>query len=162
MVKSLGIRNEEILMKNLEKYIFHTSAYAVLITLAFFLFANISGIAVPTISPLRFLLIICFSFVITAAEGLFKIKKLPLPLAYLANYLTLFVAFLVVFILVSDSDKASPAFIFAALIIFSVIYAAALAVVILIKRFAKARLKANAKANKGKKQGEKYTSRFGG
>ena len=149
-------------MKNLEKYIFHTSAYIVLITFAFFLFANISGVASPAVSPFRFFLILCFSLVITAAEGLFKIKKLPLPFAYLVNYLILFSAFLVVFILVSDSDKASPAFIFAALVIFSAIYAAALFVAFLIKRFKRRCESVNPKAKNGKKRNEKYTSRFGG
>ena len=135
-------------MKNLEKYLLHASAYTVIITFAFFLFANISGVAEPTVSPLRLIIISVFSLVISFCEGIFSIKGLHKALAYAIHYTVLFITFLIIYMMISESDKNDFTFILAALVIFSVIYLVFVGISLVFKKIAAAASKNNVKNEK--------------
>lgn len=112
-------------MKKSEKFIYHSAAYTVAISIFFFLFARMMQIEELSISFARYFTIIAFSFVLSASEFIFDIKKLPGYLKHIIHYAVLAIAFFVVFLTVQNESgdyEFKVTAVFAAVIIFSVLY----------------------------------------
>ena len=129
------------MLKQIEKFLYHTCAYAVVTSVLFFLFAMATGMNELAVSFNRYLIIIGFSAIITAAEYIFLLKKLPKFICYLIHFLALFSAFLVVFILINGNLQFRPSFIFSALIIFTLIYFVILGAILIIKHIVAKKIK---------------------
>ena len=147
-------------MKNIEKLLFHASAYTVAISVLFFLFAMITGLDDASVSFGRYLLIFGFGLLISASEFIFTLKKLHTALRYIIHYSVLCIGFFVIFLSVKNSSgnsDFSAATVFAAVIIFSFVYALILLSVKLIKHL-------SGKSKKSKKdtsaKESNYTPRF--
>ena len=124
-------------MKLFSKFVYHASAYTVLITMLFFAFAKISGLETsPSVTFGRYALIFAFGLVLSAAEYIFSIDKLNRSLKYALHYVTLAIAFFLVLLTVRSSEDSfafNTATIFASLIIFSVVYFVMLGLYLLFK-----------------------------
>lgn len=151
----------------IEKFVYHTCAYSVIISVIFYIFAMLSGIQGLTMSFGRFALIIAFSAITTLAESLLYIKKVKKPIAIFLHFISLFVAFFVVFIAVNNKGFM-PSFIFSSLAIFTIIYVLILLSSMLLRKI---KLKQNSKkinlsnnnvTNTNNKIDQKYTPRFSG
>lgn len=146
-------------MKNIEKFLYHSTAYTVVISLMFFLFAKLSHLESLEISFGRYFLIFAFSLVISASEYIFVVKKIPVIFQYLIHYAVLCISFFFVFMSVRDSSgisEFSAATVFASVIIFSAVYFLILGCVILYKKtISKTRTKKQKPATKNE-----YKSRF--
>ena len=148
-------------MKPLEKFLYHASAYAVSISILFFIFGRALNINELSITFLRYFTIIAFSLVLSSSEYIFSIKKLNGLVLHMMHYAIVCSAFVVVFLTVRNSDgkySFSPAGIFAAIVLFSIFYVMATVTVLTIKSKASKNI-----SKKDKKQGKKinYKSRFG-
>ncbi len=144
------------------KLLYHSFVYSAAITVAFFIFGYITGVQEPKLSLSRFLVILLFSAIISGAEFLFMIPKVPKAVCYIIHYAALFIAFLIVFIIINSSGITSS-FVFAAVVIFTIIYAVITVAVFLLTKFVFKDNKKNEIAD-GKKTDEekKYTPKFGG
>ena len=112
-------------MKNLEKFFYHSCAYCFVLSAVFYLFAALIGMNEVNMSFLRYITLFSFSMIISSAEFIFLIKKLPTYAKYAMHYLTLCVTFVLIFFTVRSTSgdyhfKASA--VFAAVFIFSVAY----------------------------------------
>lgn len=145
-------------MKHIYKFILESCGLSVLITSIFFVF---EGIASPEITPAlpisRYFLILLFGFIVVGANLLFGIKSLNKLVALAIHYLTIFVAFLAVFVGFADMS-AKKFFIYA--IIFTILYAIIFATVIGVKKLtSKADDRISAKVPASKNQVE-YKPRY--
>ncbi len=141
----------------LEKFVYHTCAYSVIISLLFYVFAAIAKSPELTMSFGRFALIVAFSLVVTFAESLLYIKKIKKPFAIFIHFAALFVAFFVVFIAINNKGFL-PSFIFSSLAIFTLLYVLVLLCAILLKKASKKiPLESSSKKESNEK---KYSPRF--
>ena len=145
-------------MKHIYKFILEACGLSVLITSIFFVF---EGIASPEITPAlpisRYFLILLFGFIIVGANFLFSIKNLHKLAALAIHYLTIFVAFLTVFVGFAGMT-AKKFFIYA--VIFTILYAIIFAVVVCVKKLTtKADDRISSKAPTSKKSTE-YKPRY--
>ena len=112
-------------MKPLEKYLYHAAVYTVSISLLFFIFARLMRIEELSISFSRYFTIFALSLVISGAEFILTLEKMPRVLRHIIHYLILATSFAVVFLTTRTSTgefQFRAATVFAALIIFSFIY----------------------------------------
>ena len=112
-------------MKPLEKYLYHAAVYTVSISLLFFIFARLMRIEELSISFSRYFTIFALSLVISGAEFILTLEKMPRVLRHIIHYLILATSFAVVFLTTRTSAgefQFRAATVFAALIIFSFIY----------------------------------------
>ncbi len=148
-------------MSNKEKFIYHSTAYTVTISVLFFLFARIMKIDELSINFLRYFTIFAFSLVLSGSEFIFTINKLNKALKHVIHYVILCIAFFVIFLTVqnsSDEYQFRVSTIFAAVIIFSVFY---LILTLLYLFVFKPRKSASKEAiGKGAEKGKTYKSRF--
>ena len=145
-------------MKHIYKFILEACGLSVLITSIFFVF---EGIASPEITPAlpisRYFLILLFGFIIVGANFLFGIKNLHKLAALAIHYLTIFVAFLTVFVGFAGMT-AKKFFIYA--VIFTILYAIIFAVVVCVRKLTtKADDRISSKAPTSKKSTE-YKPRY--
>jgi hypothetical protein len=148
-------------MKPIEKFIFHSAAYTVIIAITFYIFSLFGGLTNAEMTFLRFLLILAFGVIISGAEFIFTIERLPKILRYAIHFLALFVGFFVIFLSVRSEGgdlQFSAATIFAALIIFAALYALIALVCYLVSKLI-LKLPANAKENAV--EGRKSTAQNG-
>ena len=146
-------------MKQTEKFISHACIYTVFISIAFYMFSNAVNTKGLSMTFGRFITIFAFSMVISSMEFVFSVKKFPAAVRYLINYVTLCVAFNVVFFTIrkADSDFTfSASTVFAATILFSFGYVFVICCAALTRKFVK---KAQANTNK-KTTPSTYQSRF--
>jgi hypothetical protein len=80
-------------MKFYEKLLYHAAAYSVIVTLLFFAFASIMGVDDLSITLGRFALVVAFGLVLSTAEFIFTVKKLPRWAQYILHYFVLALAF---------------------------------------------------------------------
>lgn len=126
-------------MKKIEKFLYHSAAYTVIISALFFLFAKAFSLADTSMSFGRYFLILMFGVIISASEFIFTIDRIPLPVKYLVHFVCLFLTFFLVFMNVKNADGAShfsATFVFSALAIFTVLYVIILLLSKLVKKFA--------------------------
>lgn len=142
-------------MKFFSRFLYHTSAYTVIITMLFFAFAKLSGLeATPSVTFGRYFLIFAFSMLISAAEYIFGIDSLPRYAKFAVHYLVLAIAFFFIFLTVRSASETfvfNAATIFASLIVFSFLYFAALGLFLLFKNALTPNPKTNKPSSRGKK-----------
>lgn len=112
-------------MNNTEKFIYHSCAYTVGVSIVFFLFARLMKIDELSISFLRYFTIFAFSLVLSGSEFLFSIEKLPKYVRHILHYIILCIAFFVIFLTVQKSSgeyQFRVDTVFAAIFIFSAFY----------------------------------------
>lgn len=153
-------------MRNIEKILFHGSAYTFFLTVIYFIFASMNTIG-PTISLTRFLLISLFSFIIASAEFLYLMTELKGWLRRLIHYAVILIAFCLIFILGGFIENRGPETIVAMVIIYTAFYFAIFGITVLLRRSI---AKADDKVDKGlekraakakiKKESNQYTPRF--
>ena len=157
-------------MKPIEKFIFHSTAYTVIIAVTFYVFSLISGLTNAEMTFLRFLLILAFGIIISGAEFILTIDRLPKIARYAIHFLALFAGFFAIFLSVRNEGgdlQFSTATIFAALVIFAALYALVALICYLVSKFI-LKLPASknvASARKGKEtaakgKNEPYKNRF--
>ncbi len=125
-------------MKPIEKFIFHSTAYTVIIAVTFYVFSLISGLVNAEMTFLRFLLIMAFGIIISGAEFILTIDRLPKIARYSIHFLALFAGFFAIFLSVRNEGgdlQFSAATIFAALVIFAALYALIALICYLVSRF---------------------------
>ena len=147
-------------MSNKEKFIYHSATYTVVISILFFLFARIMKIDELSISFLRYFTIFAFSLVLSGSEFIFSINKLSGVFKHIIHYVTLCIAFFVIFLTVQNSSgeyQFRISTIFAAVIIFSVFY---LVITILYLFVFKARKNKPIATTKKEKKDTSYKPRF--
>ncbi len=150
--------------ESITKFLYKGTAYTAAISLLFFLFVKILGAATPQISFSRYMIILSFGMIVSAAEFIFLIKDVPRPLQYLIHYLVLAISFFVVFLTIRNSGgsfrfKASS--IFAGLVIFSCFYFLIFGAVLLFKKIIlKNDKKQNNTPEKEKNEKVEYAPRF--
>ena len=147
-------------MKYIEKFLYHSAAYTVVISILFFIFAAISRVDELSISFSRYMLIFAFSLIISATEFIFSIKKLHVSLRYLIHYFVLCIGFFVVFLSVrsaAGNAQFSAATVFAGIIIFSLVYFLIVLALLLIKKVISKRTKG---VDKKVGKATDYTPRF--
>ena len=152
-------------MKFYEKLLYHAAAYSVAVSILFFSFASIMSVQDLSLSFGRFMVIVAFGLVLSTAEFIFTVKKIPRWLQYIIHYLILAIAFFAIFLSIRRSDGAfefTAATAFAAVIIFTVFYFIGVGILYAFKKAlcadgVKSHNK-EARENANKKQN--YTSKF--
>ena len=144
-------------MTNSIRFIFHTTAYTVGISILFFIVASLLQIEELSISFLRYMTIFSFSLVLSGSEFIFSVKKLHIAARWILHYCVLCIAFFAVFLTVQNSSgeyEFNGATIFAAVIIFTVIYVVASLFIVFVT-------KSDKTISKAKKKDQKiYQSKF--
>ena len=146
-------------MKQTEKFISHACMYTVFISIAFYIFSNAVNAKGLSMTFGRFITVFAFSMVISSMEFVFSVTKFPAAVRYLINYVTLCVAFNVVFFTIrkADSDFTfSASTVFAATILFTFGYAFVVCCIALIRKLVKKTLA----STKKKSTPSTYESRF--
>lgn len=152
-------------MKKLHNLLLTACTYTVIVLTLFYLFAAATDFADAGIELPMFAMIFGFCALISVAGLILEIEKIKKPLRILIHYVTLFVAFLVIFVISGNISKKGPAAVFSAVVIFTFLYA----VIFLICAFAKRALgaadkridKRIAKNEKNKKPKAPYKSLYG-
>ena len=149
-------------MKKVESIFLAGCAYAVAIVSLFFAFAAISRLTEVKIGVGQFFLILLFGQIISVAGYILKNVHWHLFIRYALHYLTLFLAFCVVFILNGNIKENGGSAIFSAAVIFTFFYVLVFFLVFVIKKsISSVENKIPAKANaKKQKQNNNYTPRF--
>ncbi len=124
-------------MKRLENLLLKACGFTIAILTLFYLFPALSKAANESISFSTFALIFGFGLLISIATMIFEIKSINLALRILIHYLTLMVAFCVVFISTGNISADSSAKVFTAVIIFTVFYAFFFGLTVGIKKLVK-------------------------
>ena len=147
-------------MKQIEKFFSHACMHTVFITIAFYIFSNAVNQKGLSMTFGRFFTIFAFSMVIASMEYIFSVTKINKAVQYTIHYVTLCIAFNVVFFTIR---KASSDFTFGASTVFAaiVLFTFGYAFVILMMRLLKKLLsKTNSAASATTKNTEQYQSRF--
>lgn len=110
-------------MKKIENIIKSACVLTVLILTAFYLFAIATGYSTPLIDFGTFVLILMFGIIISAANLILGISSLKLAVRIAIHYLTLLVAFTVIFAVNGNLGGGNVGAVTAAIIVFSFLYA---------------------------------------
>ena len=121
-------------MKKIEKILLGGCAYAIVISLIFFLFALISNLTDAKIGIANFFIILFFGMLISVAGFILENASFNKFLRFLLHYFSLFFAFAVVFILNGEISKKGAAAIFSAIVVFTFFYGLIFAVSFPVKK----------------------------
>ena len=126
-------------MKHLRKIATGGCVFTTVITLLFSIVAFIinrsEGIYDRVSLPIsQFLWILLFSFVISAANHVFFLRRLHTALRLLIHYVALLVSFIFVFIVAGNLNITGPASVFIAIFVFTILYAILMAIVLAFLR----------------------------
>ena len=132
-------------MNALKQFLLKASAYTVLILSVFYVFGAFSGITEHGISWHKYLLILGYGLLISAAEAISAMLTKHRVLANIINYTVLLSGFLIIFVLSTKTTGSIATKIFIAIALFTVLYVLARLCIFFIK-------KATDRADKGKKQ----------
>ena len=149
-------------MKRIQSILLAGCAYTVAIVAIFFGFAAISKFTEVRIGVGQFFLILLFGQIISVAGYILKNAKWHFFIRYALHYLTLFLAFCIVFIINGNIKSSGAGAIFSAAIIFTFFYALGLLIVFFFgKTFKAVENKLPAKSNdKKQKTKSTYTPKF--
>ena len=149
-------------MKKIESIFLTGCAYAVAIVALFFGFAAISRLTEVKIGVGQFFLILIFGQIISVAGYILKNTHWNLFIRYALHYLTLFLAFCIVFIVNGNIKASGAGAIFSAAVIFTFFYILVFFLVFVVKKsVSSVEKKLPAKANsKKQKHNNNYTPRF--
>ena len=110
-------------MKKIESLVMSACALTVLILTIFYLFAMATGYSTPLIDFGTFALILTFGIIISVANLILRIESLKLAARILIHYLSLLVAFTVIFAVNGNLGGGNVGAITAAIIVFTFLYA---------------------------------------
>ena len=147
-------------MKQIERFLLHSTAYTVVIAIIFYLFSLIGGYENAEMTFSRFVFILVYGFLISGSEILLSIKRLKPIFRYAIHFLTLFTGFFVIFLSIkseSGNMQFTAATVFAALIIFALLYSLIMISVFLIKKI---KVKKGANTTTSAPQINTYKNRF--
>ena len=150
-------------MKRLESIILSGCAYTVAIVALFFGFTAISNFAEARIGAGQFFLILLFGQIIAVAGYILKNAYWHVFIRYALHYLTLFLAFCVIFIVNGNIKSSGGGAILSAAVIFTFFYAIVLLLIYAIKKSLSTVEKKLPKKEPQKQKKEKntnYTPRF--
>ena len=150
-------------MKKFESVVLSGCAYAVTIVALFFGFAAISNFTEARMGAGQFFIILLFGQIISVAGYILKNASWHIALRYALHYLTLFLAFTVIFIFNGKIKANGGAAIFSAAIIFTFLYIVTFLVIFAVKKSLTAvekKLPKKATDNNNKKSNTSYTPRF--
>ena len=121
-------------MSALKQFLMKASTYTVIILSVFYIFGAFSGITEHGISWHKYLLILGFGLLISAAELLSKLLAKHKVLANLINYAVLLSGFLIIFVLSTETTGSVATKIFIAIALFTVLYALVRLGIFLVKK----------------------------
>lgn len=151
-------------MKKIEKTLLKGTAYSVLITVLFYLFAIIGQLSAPAITFPTFTLIVVFGCIISASELVFQIRNLKMSLKALIHYAVLLVAFCAIFVFSGNLSTEGPAAIFSAVIIFTFLYILILLIAYFVRKgvyYADKKIDKRTNIASAKKKKTEYKSLYG-
>lgn len=120
-------------MRNIEKILFHGSAYTFFLMIIYFIFASLNTES-PTVSLTRFLLISLLGFIIAAAEFLYAMTELKGWLRRLIHYAVILIAFCLISVFGGFIESRGPQTVIALIIIYTAFYFAVFGVAVLIQK----------------------------
>lgn len=147
-------------MKQIEKFLSHTCIYTVFISIAFYIFSNAFNEKGLSMTFGRFLTIFAFSMIVGSMEYIFTFTRIPKFLQYALHYVTLAVAFTVVFFTIrkTSSDFVfTSSTIFASVVLFTFGYAFVFLIMFLMKKLGS---KSKKNVESESKSSPTYTPRF--
>ena len=149
-------------MKKIESIFLAGCAYTVAIVALFYSFAAISKFTEVRIGAGRFFLILLFGQIISVAGYILKNANWHVLIRYALHYLTLFLAFCIVFIVNGNIKANGGGAIFSAAVIFTFFYVIVFLLVFAVKKsFRSVEKKLPAKSNNAKQNKNKeYTPRY--
>lgn len=152
-------------MKKYESIFLSGCAYAITIVALFFGFAAISNFTEARMGTGQFFIILLFGQIISAVGFVLKNSTWHVALRYSLHYLTLLVAFTVIFIFNGKIKANGGAAIFSATLIFTFLYVVTFLVVYAVKKSATSIEKKSQKKDIGKKSNKtssdnSYSPRF--
>lgn len=150
-------------MKKYESIFLSGCAYAVMIVALFFGFTAISNFTDARIGAGQFFIILLFGQIISIAGYILKNASWSVTLRYAIHYLTLFLAFTIIFIFIGKINAKGGAAIFSAAIIFTFLYIVTFLIVFAVKKSLSAvekKIPQNEKNKNNKKTNNSYTPRF--
>lgn len=150
-------------MKKYESVFLSGCAYAVMIVALFFSFAAISNFTEARIGAGQFFIILLFGQIISIAGYILKNANWHVALRYALHYLTLFLAFTVIFIINGKIKANGGAAIFSAAIIFTFLYVITFLIIWAVKKSLSAvekKIPQNDKNKNTEKKSNSYTPRF--
>ena len=121
-------------MKKVESILLYGCAYSVAIMALFFAFASISGFSEVKLGVSQYFLILLFGQLISVAGFILKNASWHIFVRYALHYLTLFLAFCVIFIVNGNIKASGGGAILSAGVIFTFFYAVILLLVFLAKK----------------------------
>ncbi len=150
-------------MKKYESIFLSGCAYAVMIVALFFGFTAISNFTDARIGAGQFFIILLFGQIISIAGYILKNSSWNVTLKYALHYLTLFLAFTIIFIFNGKISAKGGAAIFSAAIIFTFLYVITFLIIWTVKKSIYAvekKIPQNEKNKDTKKTNNSYTPRF--
>ncbi len=111
-------------MKRLEKLLYHTCTFAVLISLLFLIFTLIgTGAKDISIGATRYFVILLFSLIITISNMIFEVNALKIYIKFPIHFAVLFFAFFMIFASGSAFTVDSAADFMVVFLVFLILYA---------------------------------------
>ena len=150
-------------MKKFESVVLAGCAYAVTIVALFFAFAAISNFTEARMGAGQFFIILLFGQIISVAGYILKNANWHIALRYTLHYLTLFLAFAVIFIFNGKINANGGAAIFSAAVIFTFLYVVTFLIILAVRKSLTAvekKFPNKAADNNSKKSNNSYTPRF--
>lgn len=120
-------------MRNIEKMLYHGSAYTLLLLTVYYIFSSIVS-ENAAVSVTRFLLIALFGFIVAACELINAMTEIKAWLRRLIHYAVLLVAFSIIFISGGFIDFRGPETVVAVILVFSAFYFVLFTLIVLIRK----------------------------
>ena len=147
-------------MKRLEKLLYHTCTFSVLISVMVLTINAFSGFKNPSISFTGYLVILLFSLAIAISNMIFEIKSLKPYVKFPIHFAVLFFAFYMTFANGSTFNVNSAADFMVVFIAFAFFYSLIACVAFLIIKSVKKLDKALPQKKVNESEKKKYTPRF--
>jgi len=109
-------------MKKIQTLLLKASAYTVLILALFYLFASSTGYVNAAITFPTYALILGFGTIISIVGLVFESDKFKTPVKFVMHFATLFLAFLIIFVISGNISTQGEGAIFSAIVIFAFFY----------------------------------------
>ncbi len=120
-------------MKKIKNLFLNGCAYSVLITILFYCFALIFDFSDAKMGIWQFLLIFLFGLIISGADFILKYAPWHILIRYSLHYLTLFLAFSVIFIINGNIAENGGSAILSSAVIFTFFYLIILTLILVIR-----------------------------
>ena len=147
-------------MKKIQSLLLQGAAYTVFILALFYLFASSTGYVNAAITFPTYALILCFGMIVSFVGLVFKSESLKLPIKFAIHFATLFLAFLIIFVISGNIKAQDDSVIFSSVVIFAFFYIISCTMVYAAKKATAAvgkKLDAKLKKKEAEKQKKKGT-----